>query len=244
MPANLSALSAATVIFVHGAFADGSSWNRVIPFLQQKSVHVVSVQNPLSSLANDVAATRRAIDQAKGPVVLVGHSWAGAVITQAGSDPKVRALVYVAAFAPEAGMSVNDMGKGAPPLPWQKSIIVSADGYITLPAKVVAEDFAQDVPKREAEILAATQGATATRAFDDKLSIAAWHGKPCWYIVSKRDRMITPEAERAMAHAIGARVTEIDASHVVMLSHPNKVAAVIESALANVSAAPVANALK
>lgn len=242
MPANLTAAAAATVILVHGAFADGSSWNKVIANLQKKSIDVVAVQNPLSSLADDVAATHRAIDAAKGPVILVGHSWAGAVITQAGDDPRVKALVYVAAFAPDAGMSVNDLGKGAPPLAWQKTVVVSKDGYITLPANSIADNFAQDLPKSETKLLAATQGATAARAFDDKLTVAAWHDKPCWYIVAKQDRMIAPDAERAMAQMIKAHITEIDSSHVPMLSQPDKVTAVIEDALANVSSPQMANA--
>src|ERR1700722_9827837 len=192
MPAHLAAAAAATVILVHGAFADGSSWSKVIARLEKKSVNVVAVQNPLFSLADDVAATNRAIAEAKGPVILVGHSWAGAVITQAGDDPKVKALVYVAAFAPDVGMSVNDLGKGAPTLPWQKTVIVSKDGFLTLPPPSIAVNFAQDLPESEAMIVAATQGPTATRAFDDKLSIAAWRDKPCWYVVAKRDRMIAP----------------------------------------------------
>jgi pimeloyl-ACP methyl ester carboxylesterase len=237
MPANLTVAAAATVILVHGAFADGSSWSKVIAKLQSKSINVVAVQNPLSSLADDVAATDRAIDAAKGPVILVGHSWGGAVITQAGNDPKVKALVYVAAFAPDAGMSANDLGKGVPPPAWQKTLVVSKDGFLTLPADSVADNFAQDLPKFQTSVLAATQGAIAARAFDDKLSVAAWHDKPCWYIVSKQDRMIAPDAERSMARTIKAHVTEIDASHVPMLSHPDEVAEVIEDALASVASA-------
>jgi len=235
-------MSAATVIFVHGAFADGSSWDKVITQLQRKSVDVVSVQNPLSSLADDVAATKRAIEQAKGPVILVGHSWAGVVITQAGDDPKVKALVYVAAFAPDVGMSVNDLGKGSPPLPWQKALIVSKDGYLTLPTTYVASDFAQDLPKSTTALIAATQGPTAARAFDDKVTVAAWHGRPCWYIVAKRDRMISPAAERAMAKSINAHTSEIDSSHVPMMSQPDRVTAVIEGALASVQSSSMATA--
>ena len=242
MPANLAAAAAVTVILVHGAFADGSSWNKVIANLQKKSVDAVAVQNPLSSLADDVAVTQRAIDAAKGPVVLVGHSWAGAVITQAGGDPKVKALVYINAFAPDVGMSVNDLGKGAAPLPWQKTIIASKDGFIWIPPDSVAANFAQDLPKSQAMMIAATEGPTASRAFDDKLTVAAWHDKPSWYIVSRNDRMIAPDAERAMARTIKARVTEVDSSHVVMLSHPDKVAAVIENAVRSVSSPQVATA--
>jgi pimeloyl-ACP methyl ester carboxylesterase len=242
MPAHLAAAAAATVILVHGAFADGSSWNRVIANLQRKSIDVIAVQNPLSSLADDVAATDRAIEAAKGPVVLVGHSWAGAVITQAGDDPKVKALVYIAALAPDAGTSANDLGKGAPLLPWQKAAVVSKDGFLTIPVGIVESEFAQDLPKSQARILAATQGPMAVRAFDDKLSIAAWRDKPSWYIVSKMDHMIAPDAERAMARTMKARVTELDSSHVSMLSHPDEVTKVIESAVASISSQQTANA--
>ena len=242
MPSSLAAVAAVTVIFVHGAFADGSSWNKVIANLQKKSIDVISVQNPLSSLDGDVAATRRAIEAAKGPVILVGHSWAGAVITQAGDDPKVKALVYVAAFAPDVGMSVNDLGKDSPPPAWLKTLQVSTDGYVTLPARSIIDDFAPDLPKSQAAILAATQGPTAAHAFDDKISVAAWREKPSWYIVAKQDRMISPDAELGMAHMMKAHITEVNSSHVVMLSHPDKVTAVIEDALANVSLSRTANA--
>jgi pimeloyl-ACP methyl ester carboxylesterase len=231
----LPALAGATVILVHGAFADGSSWNKVTARLQQKAVTVVSVQNPLSSLADDVTATRRAIAAAKGPVVLVGHSWGGAVITEAGVDPKVKALVYVAAFAPDAGMSVNDLGKGAPPPAWLATAQISSDGFITLPAKSIAENFSQDLPAMQSKVLAATQGPTAAHAFDEKLSHAAWHDRPTWYVVAKQDHMIAPAAERAMAAMMHAHVTEIDSSHVPMLSHPEQVAAVIEDAITSTS---------
>src|SRR5271155_6214737 len=160
MPASSATLAAVTVVLVHGAWADGSSWNKVISRLQHKGIEVVAVQNPLTSLADDVAATHRAIAAAPGPVVLVGHSWGGAVITQAGDDPKVKALVYVAAFAPPVGMSVNDMGKGAPPSPGVRSSIVSPDGFITISEKGIVEDFAQDLPKAESQVLFATQGPT------------------------------------------------------------------------------------
>jgi pimeloyl-ACP methyl ester carboxylesterase len=241
MPATLAAAAAVTVILVHGAFADGSSWNKVIANLQKKSIEVVAVQNPLSSLADDVAATDRAIDAAKGPVVLVGHSWAGAVITQAGDDPKVKALVYIAALAPDAGMTANDLGKGAPLLPWQKAAVLSKDGFLTIPEAIVESEFAQDLPKSQARILAATQGPMAARAFDDKLSVAAWHDKPCWYIVSKMDHMISPDAERAMARTMKAHVTQLNSSHVSMLSHPDDVTKVIEEAVASIPAPQMAS---
>jgi pimeloyl-ACP methyl ester carboxylesterase len=231
MPAASAALMAATVILVHGAWADGSSWSKVISRLQQKGVETVAIQNPLTSLNDDVAAVNRAIASAKDPVVLVGHSWAGAVITQAGDDPKVKALVYVAAFVPDVGMSVNDLGKGAPPTPGLKEVVADPSGFLTITKKGIMEDFAQDLPKTESAVLAATQGPTAAKAFDDKLTVAAWHDKPSWYVVSKKDRMIAPDGERAMAKAINAHVSEVDASHVSMLSQPDAITAVILEAV-------------
>jgi pimeloyl-ACP methyl ester carboxylesterase len=231
MAVTSTTVEAATVVFVHGAWADGSSWSKVITRLQQKGVEVIAVQNPLTSLADDVAAVHRALEAVKGSVVLVGHSWGGAVISQAGADPKVKALVYVAAFAPDAGASVNDLGKGAPPSPGLKEVVASPEGFLTITKKGIMEDFAQDLTKLESALLAAVQGPTAAKAFDDKLTVAAWHDKPTWYVVSKQDRMISPDGERAMARAIHAHVTEVDASHVSMLSKPDAIAAVIEDAM-------------
>ena len=230
MPASSATLAAVTVVLVHGAWADGSSWNKVISRLQHEGIEVVAVQNPLTSLADDVAAAHRAIAAAPGPVVLVGHSWGGAVITQAGEDPKVKALVYVAAFAPPVGMSVNDMGKGAPPSPGAKEVVFN-EGYLTISKKGIVEDFAQDLPKSESEVLAATQGPTAAKAFDEKITYAAWAHKPSWYLVSTNDRMIDPNAERAMARAMKAHTIEIAASHVSMLSNPDVVTSAIEEAI-------------
>ena len=219
-----------TVVLVHGAFADGSSWSRVIPLLEAKGLRVVAVQNPLSSLAADADATKRAIDMAPGPVILVGHSWGGVVITQAGVDDKVKALVYVAAFALPKGMSVNSASAGAPPLPWLKELQPDSAGYVRLSDDAVGKFFAQDLSPEEIAVVAATQGPTFGGAFDDKLSEAAYETKPSWFVVAKRDGMIPPPVEEAMAAAIKAKVTEIDGSHVVMLSQPQAVADVIIAA--------------
>ncbi len=236
MSASMTAVAAVTVVLVHGAFADGSSWSKVVSRLQGKGIEVIAVQNPLTSLADDVTATRRAIAAAPGPVVLVGHSWAGAVITQAGDDPKVKALVYVAAFAPDAGMSVGDLGKGKPPSPGIQNAVVSPDGFMTISKKGFIANFAQDLPEAEAAVLAVSQGPTAVRVFDDKLTVAAWRLKPTWYVVARQDRMIDPDGERAMAHAMNATITELDASHAVLLSRPDEVTAVIGDAIAASSA--------
>jgi len=241
MPDASVALVTATVILVHGAWADGSSWLIVISRLQQKGVETVAVQNPLTSLNDDVAAVNRAVASANGPVVLVGHSWGGAVITQAGGDPKVNALVYIAAFAPDVGMSVNDLGKGAPPTPGLKEVVADPSGFLTITKKGIMADFAQDLPKTESAVLAATQGPTAAKAFDDKLTVAAWREKPSWYLVSKQDRMIDPKGERAMAKAMKAHATEVDASHVSMLSRPDAITEIIMEAIQSIRKSSMAD---
>jgi pimeloyl-ACP methyl ester carboxylesterase len=227
-------LKGKNVVLVHGAFADGSSWDKVIPLLEARGLHVVSVQNPLSSLADDAAATQRVIDQQQGPVVLVGHSWGGVVITQAGNDDKVKALVYVAAFAPDAGQSINDMLKGQPAPAWASELRKDSAGYLTLSTDAVVHDFAQDLPVAQARVVAATQGPWFAGCTDDKVTTAAWHTKPSWFVVAKQDRMIDPRAEAAMASQIGATTTSIDASHVAMLSQPRAVAAAIIAAASKV----------
>jgi pimeloyl-ACP methyl ester carboxylesterase len=219
-----------TVVLVHGAFADGSSWNKVIPLLQARGLAVVSVQNPLTSLVDDVAAARRAMESTKGPVVLVGHSWGGAVITQAGADDKVKALVYVAAFAPDAGQSVNDLLKLGPAPAWATSLRKDSGGFLTLPPEIVASDFAQDLPAADTKVMATTQGPWAERCIADALSVAAWKDKPSWYVVASNDHMIDPAAQAHMAEHIRATVTKVSASHVPMLSHPEDVAAAILAA--------------
>lgn len=218
-----------TIILVHGAFADGSSWDRVTPLLQAKGFDVVAVHEPLTSLADDVAATKRAIKAAPGKVILVGHSYGGAVITEAGNDDKVTALVYIAAFAPDAGESINDLGKGAPPPAWVTKLAVT-DGFASLPADVVASEFAQDLPAADAKLLAVKQGPIAARCFDDKISKAAWHAKPSWYLRSESDHMIAPAAQEIMAKRAKAKLTSVKTSHVPMLVKPQDVAATILAA--------------
>ncbi len=152
------ALGDTTVVLTHGAFADGSSWSRVIPLLEAKGLHVVAVQNPLSSLSDDVAATKRVIEQQTGPVVLVGHSWAGVVISEAGNDANVKALVYVAAFAPDAGQSIHDLIQGLPPAPWSTELHKDSAGFLRLSDKAIHEYFAPDLSATEQRVVAATQG--------------------------------------------------------------------------------------
>ncbi|WP_416412523.1 alpha/beta fold hydrolase [Pantoea sp. App145] len=225
-----------TVVLVHGAFADGSSWNRVIPLLQSHHVKVIAVQLPLTSLQDDVAATQRAIDRAPGNVVLVGHSWGGTVITEAGNNPRVKGLVYVAAFAPSAGQSTGDLAGSYPSPPGSAGIAKTPDGFLYLPAPTVAQDFAQDSPASQQKLLTVTQGPIRAAAFGDKVSHAAWTQKPSWYLVSTEDRMINPDLERAMAQRIHASVSSVAASHTSMLSHPASVAQVITRAVDGVNA--------
>ena len=227
---NAQTSSAVTVVLVHGAFADGSSWSKVIPMLQAKGLKVFAVQNPLTSLAEDVAFTNRIINAQTGPVVLVGHSWGGSVISQAGSNDKVKALVYVAAFAPSVGESSLDGVKGFPASPGLASPIATADGFLTLSEEAIRKDFAPDVSASEANVIAHTQGAVRGANFDEKLTAAAWTTKPSWYIVAANDRMIYPDAERALARKIKATTTTLSTSHVPMVSQPRTVADVILAA--------------
>ncbi|WP_224366794.1 alpha/beta fold hydrolase [Hyalangium versicolor] len=225
----------ASVVFVHGAFADGSSWNKVIPLLQAKGLEVIAVQNPLSSLADDVAAAKRAIAAAKGPVVLVGHSWGGTVITEAGSDPKVKTLVYVAAAANDPGGSFNDLTKGYPVPAGFAEVRADASGFATLTPVGVAKHFAQDASPAEKNLISVTQGPIRGANFDEKVSAAAWQSKPSWYVVAAQDHMIQPDLQRALAAKIKAKTTVLDTGHVPMLTAPEKVAAVIEDAAKSAS---------
>jgi pimeloyl-ACP methyl ester carboxylesterase len=219
-----------TVVLVHGAFADGSSWAKVIPLLEAKGLKVVAVQNPLSSLAGDIDATKRIIDMQTGPVILVAHSWGGMVITGAGLNDKVAALVYVAAFAPPKDMSVNGLVKGRPPLAWLSSVEPDSAGYLRLSGPAVAKYFAQDLPPDEISVVAATQGPSFAGLFDEKLSAVAHESKPSWYIIAEQDGIIPPDLEASMAKAIGAKTTSLASSHVAMLSHPEQVVEVIMAA--------------
>jgi len=243
LAAGAAAVSAApappikNIVLVHGAFADGSSWAKVITILQAKGYHVTAVQNPLTSLADDVAATQRALAQQDGPVILVGHSWAGVVITEAGMDPKVAGLVYVAAFGPDQGEAVGDLGKAYPPPPALAAPIVDKQGFMSLPTDAVVKHFASDLPAGEARVVAATQGPIAVSAFGAQVSGVAWKRKPSWYIVSKLDGAIAPDEERFFAKRMKATTTELNTSHVAMLSQPTAVAAVIMDAAAKAAAA-------
>jgi len=230
-PASPAAAASPSVVLVHGAFADGSDWAKVIPLLQAKGVNVVSVQNPLTSLEDDVAAAKRAIDAQPGKVVLVGHSWGGAVITEAGDDDKVASLVYVAAFAPEAGQSAGELGKDYPPPPGFAHIAADASGFLRLTPEGMRRHFAQDLPPATTAVMTATQGPIQAKAFEQKVSVAAWKTRPSWYVLTSADHMIPPAQQRDMAKRIGAHVTTLDTSHVPQQVQPAKVAAVILDAV-------------
>src|SRR6266478_3978240 len=214
------------VVLVHGAFADGSSWAKVIPLLEARGLHVAAVQNPLSSLADDVAATKRAIAMQEGPVILVGHSWAGMVISEAGNDPKVTGLVYVAALVPDEGQAANDVLKPYTPEPGFAEVKPDAWGFLSLTRKGIDEDFAPDVPAAERAIVYATHGTWNSACLCDKVSAPAWTTKPSWFIAVS-DRMLSPEYEQAIAKHIHATTTTLPTGHVPMLSKPKDVAAVI-----------------
>lgn len=218
------------VILVHGAWADGSSWSKVIPKLQAKGYKVVAVQLPLTSLKDDVATVERALKLEDGPVVLVGHSYGGVVITEAGNDPKVKSLVYVAAFAPDAGESAFGLTKAAPPVPLGNEIRPDETGFLKLTEKGVVEDFAQDLPERDRQVIAATQGPVSVNALGANVTNPAWKYKPSWYIIASQDRAVSLELEKSTADKIGATETTVPSSHLVMLSHPDQVTEVIENA--------------
>jgi len=218
------------VVLVHGAWADGSSWAKVIPLLQKVGLHVVAVQNPLTSLADDVAATKRAIDAQDGPVLLVGHSYGGAVITEAGNNPKVARLVYVAAFGPDTGEWLGTTAKNFAPPAVAPEVKPIADGFLVLTPKGVTEDFAQDLSAVEKQVLLATQAPTAASVFGANMTDAAWRHRSSWYVVAENDRMINPDYERFAAKRMKAEVLALPTSHVPMLSKPKEVAAFIVAA--------------
>ncbi|GGN12461.1 alpha/beta hydrolase [Dyadobacter beijingensis] len=221
-----------TIILVHGAFADGSSWNKVIPILQKKGYQTIAVQNPLTSLNDDVAFVDRAIAEAKGNVILVGHSWGGVVITQAGNNEKVKALVYVAAYAPDEGQSIETITQDAfevrklPNVPGLADPIVE-DGFIRLKEEAVLKHFAQDLPAHEAKLIAAGQGRFHVSTISAKISNPAWKSKPSFFIVSDNDHIISPQVEKEMAERMRATTFHLPTSHVAMLAQPQKVAEVI-----------------
>ena len=220
-----------TIVLVHGAFADGSSWAKVIPILESSGYTVIAVQNPLTSLADDVATTKRVVDAQKGPVVLVGHSYGGAVITAAAAgSAQVKSLVYIAAFAPDAGEVLAAPGEKFAPPALSSALVPDAAGFLYIDRAKFHDAFCKDVPAADARVMAATQKPVNSSVFTATVPGGAWKTIPSWYIVASEDRAINPELERFYAKRIGATTTEIKSSHVPFLSQPKEVAKVIEAA--------------
>ena len=215
------------IVLVHGAFADGSSWAKVIPLLQAKGYNVVAVQNPLTSFEDDVAAADRAIALMDGPVLLVAHSYGGMVITEAGNDPKVVGLVYVDALIPNDGQSAADVIQPYPPSPGNKEFQQDASGFLSMSLKGINSHFAQDLDEEERGVLYATQTPWAAKGTLTKITKAAWKNKPSWCIIGLNDETVPPELTKTEAKMIKATTLELKSSHVPMLSQPNEVAAFI-----------------
>lgn len=220
------------IVLVHGAWADGSSWSKVIPLLQEKGYNVTAVQIPLTSLADDAAVTRRVLAMQNGSTILVGHSYGGAVITEAGANASnVVGLVYISAFAPEGGEALGDLNGRMPAAPGQANFRPDAYGFIWIDPKAFPESFAQDVDPVTARVMAAVQKPIAASIFGDKVTQSAWKSKPSWYLVSENDRIINPDLERFMAKRIGAKkVVSIPSDHASLVSHPVEVAQLIMDA--------------
>jgi pimeloyl-ACP methyl ester carboxylesterase len=219
-----------TIVLVHGGFVDGAGWEGVYAVLKKDGYDVSIVQNPTQSLAGDVAATRQVIAQAKGPVVLVGHSYGGAVITEAGNDPKVSKLVYITAFAPDKGESVASLIKNPPPGAPVPPILPPQDGYLFLDKTKFADSFAADVEANKAAFMADSQVPWGMAALEGAVSDPAWRTKPSWYLVVTEDRMIPPPAQQFMSKRAGATVVETKGSHAVYVSKPDVIASIIKSA--------------
>jgi pimeloyl-ACP methyl ester carboxylesterase len=215
------------IVLVHGAYADGSGWNEVIARLQAAGKHVTAVQNPLTSLADDAEATRRALAQQDGPTILVGHSWAGTVISETGTDPKVKALVYVAARAPDAGEDYAALAATFPAAPASKGLVKTPDGFAQLSEEAFVRDFAGDLDPAKARVLYAGQGRISQTLFSGRTTQAAWKVKPTYYAVSTNDRTTSPELERFLAKRMGAKTIELPSSHLSMISHADEIANLI-----------------
>src|SRR6185295_9575887 len=225
---------AVNVVLVHGGFVDGSGWEGVYKILTKDGYKVSVVQNPTISLADDVIATRRVVAAQDGPVVLVGHSYGGVVITEAGNDPKVARLVYIAAFAPDSGESVSSLIKDPPPGAPVPPILPPQDGYLFLDKAKFHASFAADVDSEKAAFMADSQVPWGLEALNGTIKQPAWKTKPSWYLVSTDDKMIPPAAQRFMSKRAGSTVAEVAGSHAIYVSQPNAVAELIEQAASGV----------
>src|SRR6266853_1292121 len=228
--AELASAAAPSVVLVHGGFVDGSGWESVYEILRNDAYVVSFVQNTTTSLADDVAATKRVLATQSGPVILVGHSYGGAVITEAGNDPKVAGLVYIAAFAPDTGESVASLIKDPPPDAPVPPILPPQDGFLLLEATKFHASFAADVDTEKAAFMADSQVPWGLAALSGSIDEPAWKTKPSWYLVTTEDKMIPPPAQRFMSKRAGSTVTEVPGSHAVYVSQPAAVAALIEQA--------------
>jgi pimeloyl-ACP methyl ester carboxylesterase len=217
-----------TIVFAHGLWADGSYWSEVITRLHAEGFNAIVVQNPLTSLEDDVSAVKRALDRAGGPVILVGHSWGGVVITASGTDERVKGLVYVAALAPDTGETGAQLSAKFESAPIFKHIAV-VDGWIWLNRDAIPH-FAGDLSESHQDLIYATQGPANAALFEAKVDVPAWKNKPSWYIVALKDGTINTEQERFMAKRMGATTVELDSSHVPMISHPDAVVDIIKQA--------------
>lgn len=228
-----------TIVLVHGAFADASGWSEIIERLQERGYRVVAVQNPLTSLANDVATTKRAIDALPGTAIVVGHSYGGAVISgaAAGSE-KVKALVYIAAFAPDANEAIGAVGAQFPAPALATSIVPDASGFLFIDVAKFRAVFAADLPVQQTRVMAATQKPLFGQIFGQANAAAAWHTIPSWYLVAQQDQAINPDAERFYAKRMGAKTQEVASSHVPFLSRPEAVVKVILDAAASTEGRP------
>jgi pimeloyl-ACP methyl ester carboxylesterase len=229
------------VVLVHGGFVDGSGWESVYSLLKKDDYNVAIVQNPTISLAGDVAATKLVINEQDGPVILVGHSYGGAVITEAGIDPKVVGLVYITAFAPDKGESVNSLIKDPPPDAPAPPILPPNDGYLFLDKSKFHASFAADVDAGKAAFMADSQVPWGVGALAGEISEPAWRSKPSWYLLATEDRMIPPPAQRFMSARAGSTVVEVAGSHAIYVSQPNAVAALIKQAAQGAIAATAAS---
>jgi len=223
-----------SVVLVHGGFVDGSGWEGVYSILKKNGYVVTIVQNPTTSLADDVAVTKRAIAAAPGKVILVGHSYGGVVVSEAGTDPKVAGVVYIAAFAPDAGESVGSLIANPPPGAAVPPILPPVDGFLLLDKEKFAASFAADVRPELASFMADSQVPWGVGALDGKVTAPAWKAKPSWYLVATDDRMIPPPAQRQMASRAKATTVETPGSHAIYVSNPAAVANLIQQAAANV----------
>jgi pimeloyl-ACP methyl ester carboxylesterase len=229
------------IVLVHGAWTDGSSWNHVIPILLAEGLRVIAAQLPLTGVEDDVAATIRAMADIEGPIVLVGHSWGGMAVTGAGASPKISALVYVAAFAPDVGESGSSLIGAHPAPPALSTVVTNSAGFVYQTLQGFTDNVAPDLSVDDAKVMSATQGPLAAVAFGQTAKVAAWKNRPCWYVLSANDRVVSPSLQAALAKRIGAKLTTLQSGHMSLISHAVDVAKVILEAAAQAATASAAN---